>query len=644
MLEKRDRELAEEERKEQETKESPGNSDEQSNLSEEDDSENELPEENEDEDKDDSEEDEDSEDKDESEEDEESEDKDESEEDEDSEDESEEDEKTEDDKDSDTDDEKESNDPKDNEDKAPEDSNKVNSEDRKKLGPKRQGEDDGAGGDKPDSKKGSSGDGEGGGKGEGGKGDGAVDKAKNAAANKISEKLGDKDGNIAKVQAAAEKATAAAKGLASGVAFLAKTLVNPIFWGVVIALIIVASLASTVSVIGGNDYNKMCDASGVGSVSIATDADDFTRQSAIASWLMNTPFEVTGGQPMNKEQASGVLGNLILESYNANPKAMTGDVGMTAWQSCDNDCVLSWGGRGKAIGLIQWMGGRREALARFAKSEGTQWHDLTTQLKFLKVELDSGEGANLRKAGFGDAGKTVEDYTWIWQDKFERAGESRTSSVFKMREQYALDFDAKFNGASSGGGSLATQCVGGGGAVDASNLVQLALQISYTREEKAAGKGYGSCPTLINCGDSFSKPEFITAKKMAEDETGADPQNGLTASCDRLVATLYRLTGVDTNFPWGGSAAQISYMDSSPNWKSVSCQERQPGDAIARPGHIMAYIGMVDGRETISSASIALQSRVGNGKGRAAHLSDLVCKGDSWFADGANSRGWRRVE
>lgn len=474
------------------------------------------------------------------------------------------------------------------------------------------------------------------------------DALKNKAADKISEQIGDKDGKLAKAQQLFTKASAAVKNVANGSAFIGKMLVNPVFWIAIALLIVVGAFSSSVAVIGGNDYNKACDASGVGEVNVAGDVDDFTRQSGIASWLMSTPFWVTGDKPMNKEQAAAVIGNFAQESYGANPKAIQNDHSITKWESCNNDCVLGWGsGGGQAVGIAQWDSGRRVEMVKFAKKEGIEWYDLNLQLKWLKKELDGGYDAGLLKSGgFSDATKSTDEYTQIWVEKFERAG----VAVLPARQKFAKEFYDKYSGGGSlGGGSsgLSTQCVGdsGSGAIDASNLVQLAVQISYSKEEKAAGKGFGVCQSLPNCGDSFSKKEFIEAKKMAEDKTGADSGAvGLTASCDRLAATLIRLTGLDEKFPWGGATIQKNYMDSSPNWKRVSCQEKQPGDVIAREGHIMVYIGVIDGKETISSASIALASRVGSGQGRAAHLSDMSCKGDSWFADGSNADGWRRVK
>lgn len=455
-----------------------------------------------------------------------------------------------------------------------------------------------------------------------------------------------------KAKQLATRAAAAMKNLTAAGGFLAKLIVNPVFWIGVAAIglcaVIMISISSTTSIIGGNDYNQSCDFNGVGSVNVAEDADDFTRQSAIASWLMSTPFEVLGNKPMSREQTMGVMGNLMKESYGANPKAIQGDHSLTMWQTCGNDCVGAFVGGGKAVGILQWDGNagdpRRDNLVKLARAEGKEWYDLNVQLKHLKNELDgigdhTYENYQIKRSGFLDPGKSIDEYTVIWAEYIERCGKCMN----EQRIASAHEFNANFQGGGGGGvGSLSTQCVTSGN-IDSSSLVQLALQISYSREEKAAGLGYGVCASGAGCGQTFSKPEYITAKQMAEDQTGADGFPGMLASCDRLAATLYRVTGIDVNFPYGASGTQLAYARA--NWKQVSCQERQPGDAIIRPGHIMVYIGMVDGRDTISSASIAMADRVGpNGKGRSAHLSDMSCKGDKWYADGGTAEGFRKVD
>lgn len=413
-----------------------------------------------------------------------------------------------------------------------------------------------------------------------------------------------------------------------------KLLINPIFWIIILLIIALTYFISIITIMGQNDYNIMCDSSGVGSIIIDPNADDFTRQSAIASWFTSTPFEFNGGQPLSREQASGIMGNLMEESYGANPKAIQGDNSLRQWETTDNNTVLGWGNvGGKAIGIIQWDRGRRINLVNFAISEGTQWHDLTTQLKFLKSEMDAGyERDQLNNGGFNEPGKSVADYARIWNIHFERSGAAGTPAGDNPRIASAEAFASAYTGGSYGGG-LSTSCVGGlysGGGIDASNLVQLAIQSAWPNRSPALGR----CAGLTNCGQHFATDGYKQAKIAAESATSKDPIAGLLASCDRFVATMYRATGQDSNFPWGDTSIQGNYMRNSPNWEQISCQERQPGDVLWRKGHIMLYLGNVNGRDSIGSASY--MERTGS-------LSGVSCSGDNFVGDGDTAIGFRKV-
>lgn len=410
-------------------------------------------------------------------------------------------------------------------------------------------------------------------------------------------------------------------------------LINPIFWIIVLIIIIIVYFSSMLAIVGQNDYNIMCDQSGVGVVSIDPSADDFTRQSAIVSWLTSTPFEINGGRPLSREQAIGIIGNMMSESYGANPRAIQGDSSLSQWETSDNDEVLSWGNDGgKAIGIIQWDKGRRVELVNFAISEGTEWHDLTTQLKFLKSEMDAGEKEQLISGGFNEPGKSLEEYTKIWNTHFERSAQAGTPAGDNPRIANAEAFSSAYQGGSSTMG-LSSNCLGGlfvGGGVDTSNIIELAIASAWPNKNRALG----NCSNLTNCGQTFSTDAYKQAKIMAEAATNNDPISGLLASCDRFVATMYRATGHDLSFPWGGANEQGNYMKESQNWAQVSCQERRPGDVLWRDGHVMLYVGNVNGGDSIASASI---------KTRTASLSGVSCQGDEFVADGNTNIGFRKV-
>lgn len=418
---------------------------------------------------------------------------------------------------------------------------------------------------------------------------------------------------------------------------------NPVTLVAIAVIIVFLVISSISSVVGKNDYNIMCSSDGIGVVSISDDADDFTRLSAITAWLTSTPFEKFGGKPFTKEQAIGIIGNISQESYRGNPKAIQGDHSMTQWSDTNNEKVLSWGtAGGKAIGIIQWDGIRRVQLVNFAISEGTHWHDFNTQLKFFKKELDGAEGQNLINGGFNDLTKTIADYVSIFNLKFERSALSGTEEGDRPRIQYAMDFASRY----TDGSGLAMNCIGG--SVNTSNLIQLAIASSYTAVERnSKAYGFGNCGSnLKNCGQDFAKEEYKLANQIAYEKTGADTgANGLLASCDRFVATMLRATGVDEEFPWGATTQQAEYLASSPKWQPISCADRQPGDVLifkknanVSNGHIMLYVGMVEGKDSIASASIAQ-----NREGRTAHISSVSCRGNLFNADGVNSQGYRKV-
>lgn len=458
-----------------------------------------------------------------------------------------------------------------------------------------------------------------------------AENAKNALANKV---------NDNKAVESAKNVTKLAKKMAAIVSNIGTTIfqlvTNPVTYIGIGLVIVFVAIASFTSSVGQNDFNILCDDSGVGSVSIDPNADSFTRQAAIASWLTSTPFEVYGGEPLTTEQAAGIIGNMIEESYGANPKAIQGDDTMTEWESCDNDCVLGWGTvGGKAIGIVQWDTTRRVALVIFAKSEGTQWHDLNTQLKYLRNEMETNEAGALEKGGFNEKGKTIAEYAKIWNKSFERSKKSGTPEGDNPRIASAEAFASEFSGGVSFAG-LSDGCLGMAGGfsgvgIDTSSLVDLAISAAHVNRSSALE----SCgDNLVNCGQNTATDVYKQAKLSAEASTGKDGIHGLLASCDRFVATMYRATGKDPTFPWGATQHQLAYMESNPNWQRINCQDRQPGDVVFRKGHIMLYVGVVNGKDSIASASLGH---------RSGNLSGVSCSGNQFIADGGPAEGWRKV-
>lgn len=77
------------------------------------------------------------------------------------------------------------------------------------------------------------------------------------------------------------------------------------------------------------------------------------------------------GKGWTKEQAAGIVGNLIAESK-LQPSGAVGD-------------------SGTAFGVAQWRGARLTKLKRFAAANGADWQDFNTQLQFVDIELREDE-------------------------------------------------------------------------------------------------------------------------------------------------------------------------------------------------------------------------------------------------------------
>lgn len=135
--------------------------------------------------------------------------------------------------------------------------------------------------------------------------------------------------------------------------------------------------------------------------------------------------------------------------------------------------------------------------------------------------------------------------------------------------------------------------------ISQASAVKLAISTSYgtTAESRvASGDSYGV---------KQAKPEYIAAKKQAMNTTSKDPMPTLYASCDRFVSTISRLT-MDTKLPWGSTVHQQQYLSGSSQWtRYTKKSQAQPGDIFVtkKGGHVVIYLGQVNGVESIAHAS-----------------------------------------
>lgn len=444
--------------------------------------------------------------------------------------------------------------------------------------------------------------------------------------NKLAGSVSDKVPGGAQAQKAA-KAVKNVQKIAKGTSTFAQAAItilsNPITWIGIGILLFAGVLFSGSQLLGKSDFAKNCDTSGDLSVSVDMPADEKGRADIVATWLTSNKFSFMGGKPMTKEQAAGIIGNFKQESQISPTLVQTVSLrNPDYYKTCNNECVLGWGTvGGKAIGLMQWDGGRRVNLVKHAQSKGKQWYDVNIQLDFLRIEADGAEKASFTK-NFANC-KTAEQCAIDFCKDVERAGVPN----MKTRTDYAASFLKVFTpGASVSGSSSGSvsSCSADSASVDMSDTVKLAISMAYPTAEYSKSRVSGS----DSYGKTNAKAEYKAAKAEAEKNGGADPMPGLYASCDRFVATILKATKADTGVPWGATDTQYNYFKSSSKWKEVKCEDRKPGDVIITRanGHIMLYLGQVKGQDSLASASYL--DRVG------AVGPFGGCSGGNWLADG----------
>lgn len=381
-----------------------------------------------------------------------------------------------------------------------------------------------------------------------------------------------------------------------------KVIAFPGTWIAFVIVCVMIILYAAMQVIGKNENVEGCGGVGgtqapVGELPIDPKtglAEQENARNVLMTFLTNTPFKHNGNQPMSKEQAAGILGNWSQESTNTPWNTQGKWISFTA----TNAEVRSQGGNGgaKAIGVAQWDGVRRIGLLNYADKQGKPWQDLQTQLDWFKKELDGddGDGYNAqmtKKAGFFEPGKTPSEYATAFEKGFERAGKPAMAN----RHKAADEAYAKWGGAAGTMGSGMGGCASSN--FDNSSIVQMAISIALPSKAEANSHGTN--------GFNQAPQAYKDAKRLAEQIGGKDPQSNLFASCDRFVATVLRNT-VDPKVPWGSTEVQTAYFKNSPKYRPIKKKSQlQPGDVLVtdKRGHIIIYIGMYKGKDSLAHAS-----------------------------------------
>lgn len=145
------------------------------------------------------------------------------------------------------------------------------------------------------------------------------------------------------------------------------------------------------------------------------------QQSRIATYVMNRLMKEAG---LTKEQAAGVVGNLLAES-GLNP---------TSYNPNDNG--------GPSGGIAQWHDtspgvGRLSNLKKYATSKGKPWTDLDTQIDFLIYE-DKGSLDALKAIRNSEANLAKSSFLWGYTAEKFQGYKNSNHQEYRRRQGFAL--------------------------------------------------------------------------------------------------------------------------------------------------------------------------------------------------------------
>ncbi|MFF0265819.1 phage tail tip lysozyme [Kribbella sp. NPDC004536] len=308
-------------------------------------------------------------------------------------------------------------------------------------------------------------------------------------------------------------------------------------------------------------------------------------------------FNYFVSQGYSKEQAAGIVGNMIAES-GVEPQVLNGTP--VSQVTTPAQAV----GISKAWGLVQWYPGSKMINpARSAGADDTTIGSLAFQLDFVHKQL-LGQGPLPEKAA-GDALKaatTVEDAAFQFAYKFERFSTSTTDPEYDKRRANARHVLETFGGGAPAGdpkAPTADPCGAGSG-----NIAEVAKNLAWPQ----GPHDHWSVEA------SAAKPEYVAA--MAKYNDGP---NGETpySDCGRFVATVLHMSGADPKFPNVSTSVQKQYMLDHPeiydHWDTTPPGGMQKGDILNGPGHTYLYVGPWGDGNGWNSAAASLGQHVPTG-------------------------------
>ena len=290
----------------------------------------------------------------------------------------------------------------------------------------------------------------------------------------------------------------------------------------------------------------------------------------------------------SKEQAAGIVGNMIAESQ-VEPTLLQNDTpGTVTMPSEAVNSPLGWG-------IVQWTpAGKMINPSRDAGVPDEKIASLGYQLEYLLKQL-FGPGLDGKAGPAVKAATTIEQAAYEFGDKFERFGghEDPNHPTYAERKANARHVFDQFAGSAPAGGGDAAASTGGGCGAGSGNIAEVAKNLAWPSED------HNTQPYKDAATDAY-RENFHKYNNAPESDDIA------WTDCGRFVATVMHMSGADPDYPDVSTGVQEQYLRSSSKYEVHDDWDEsklQPGDILIGPGHTYLYVGpWADGHNSASAS------------------------------------------
>lgn len=356
------------------------------------------------------------------------------------------------------------------------------------------------------------------------------------------------------------------------------TLCTPIGLVLILLLIIVWATVSGNFVYGPIEFSNVCNDNGTPKVQ---NLEGEEREGAIYSYFIDRIG-------VSKEAAAYIA---ELENKNNYDKV----IGANS-KDCDTDCLIALSLDPKykdklSLGAFNLRGDDAYNLLMKSKDSGVDWTDPSLQLDVVAEKVSGimpDKGTILKDPM--QAEKAIKEIAALFGRELSKNELNRAKDKVKKKSKTVEE--GKVQCVTMGSGQGRSRLVGGSATdtsgtnftnfdgLDFDDIVSFMNSFVEDHIVQPPIIGYTKSGAPIRgTGIENANQNYIKAKRKAEQVGGKDSDQ-YWASCDRFVATVIKAMEIDVNFPWGGAANQMNYMQNSKCWGQVNLSDIDSGDVV----------------------------------------------------------------